>query len=208
MEGLFVKYNDKEYLRVTDILYPFSGLKDIDQEILKNAADRGTVVHKICDSILLGHGTIGLEELVQEYCRNPEHVVKEKEKVEFLVKSFEKWFVGKDFLKKPERFYDDDLLLTGECDLVYNDNGKTVLVDLKTPVKESKSWLLQGSAYSYLSKKEKYHIDRIEFIQLSRTGGKAKVFTYEENFPLFLSVLNTYKYFYSEPIKENPMDYL
>jgi hypothetical protein len=197
------------YTRVTEVLYPFSGLKDIDPEVLKNAADRGTAVHKICDSLVLKLGKFDLEDLVKEYCRNHEHFEKEKKLVEKFVESFEKWYEGKNFLKKPDRFFNDEHMITGECDLIYKDDyNRVVLVDLKTPASESKSWLLQGSAYSYMAKKENHNIDIIEFIQLSRTGAKPKCYRYKEQFELFKSHLDSYRYSFKNSVKEDLMDYL
>lgn len=197
------------YTRVTEVLYPFSGLKGIDPEVLKNAADRGTATHKICDWIVAGVDIFGWEDLVSQYCRNEEHFEKEKVLVMNFVESFEKWYKGKNFIKKPDRFFDDDLMLTGECDLIYvNEKNELTLVDLKTPVNESKSWLLQGSAYSHMAKKNGYDIKTIEFVNLSRTKKDAKVFQYKEDFGLFKSALDTYRYFYKDSKEEINADYI
>lgn len=167
-----------DYIRVTDILYPFSGLTHIPSEILKNAAERGTKVHEIADSLIKDLGSFGTDETVRGY-----------------IESLELWLPGKKFIDKPDRFYDDQYALTGECDAIYDDNG-LVLVDFKTPAKESRSWMLQGSAYSYLAKKAGYDIKRIEFVKLDKTGKMPKSYFYQENFDLFLGCLKTYSYFY------------
>ena len=71
--------NDKRsienYIRVTNVLYPFSGLDKIDSEIVAHAAQRGTKVHKICEGIIQGLGELGVEEETKGY-----------------VESFKKWW--------------------------------------------------------------------------------------------------------------------
>ena len=48
--------DSNDYTRVTEILSPFSGLDRVPKAILKNAADRGTRVHKVCEGIVQGLG--------------------------------------------------------------------------------------------------------------------------------------------------------
>jgi hypothetical protein len=203
--------NKSLYLTVTQVLGPFSGLSGIDPEIVKSAGDRGTVVHRICDSIVLQFpfDDETIDQMIREYARNEEHFQKEKDLVLHFVVSFQKWQEGKVFLKKPERFFDDELMLTGECDLLYRDKEKRlVLVDLKTPASESKNWMLQGSAYSYLAKQVGHNIDVIEFVQLSRTGARPKIHHYKEDFRLFKAHLDVYKYQYKDWVEVSQMDYI
>ena len=54
--------NRDEYTRVTTVLYPFSGLDRLDEEIVRAAGIRGTKVHKICESIIQGFGEIDVDE--------------------------------------------------------------------------------------------------------------------------------------------------
>lgn len=214
-----IQRNITDYTRVTEVLYPFTGLSKIDPEVLENAASRGTIVHKLCDCLAFRIGIFpgDIDELVKTYTiksdrssdENEIHFQKEKKLVENFIKSFEKWYIDKDFIDKPARFYEDKLMITGECDLIYKDEkGHLILVDLKTPSSESKSWLLQGSAYSYMAKKIGYDIQAIEFLQISRIGSKPKIFKYEENFDLFRSHLNAYRYSFKDCFIENNLDYL
>jgi Holliday junction resolvase-like predicted endonuclease len=196
------------HTRVTTVLQPFSGLNKIDPGILKNAANRGTVVHQVCESIVKGFDKIILDSLVEEYTTDEMHFVSEKKKVENLVESFEKWYEKKDFKLYSKRFFCDDLMITGECDYVYEDYRGLVLVDLKTTVSESKTWLLQGSAYSYMSKKAGYPIRAIEFVKLSKSGEEPEIFRYAENFNLFKAAYDTYNHFYKDFKEENILDYL
>ncbi len=182
--------NISDYIRVTEVLYPFSGLDKINPDVLRNAANRGTRVHEICDAIIEEVGVGYFEPELDGY-----------------IESFNKW-LPKEFIKKPDRFFCDELMLTGECDGIYKEGDDLVLFDLKTPMNESKSWMLQGSAYAYLCRKSGINIKRIEFVKLSKYGHDPKVFTYEENFELYLSCLQTYKYFYKNKNMDFELDYL
>jgi hypothetical protein len=198
------------HTRVSDILYPFTDLREIEPAVLKNAANRGTVVHTFIDSMLADTGLIGIDAAIKKYAPEMEHYSMEKAKVMRAIESFSHWYPGKKFIEKPARFFCDEHLITGECDGVYEASDGLVLVDYKTPASESKSWLLQGSAYSYMARQAGYDIKRIEFVKLSKSGAEPRVFTYVEDFPLFLAHLRVYNYQYrgkNEP-DENPLDFL
>jgi len=186
---------DKKYTRVTDVLSPFSGLKNIDPAILKNAGERGTLVHKLIDSEIMGmDGPI------------PEHV-------RGYMNSYYQWNVGQKFMDKPPRFFDDDLMLTGEIDALYvNDDGGLTLVDFKTPANQSKTWALQGSAYCFLARCAGFDITEIEFVKLSKTGGKPKSYFYykdfKKNWKTFQGCLDAYRHFYADSEEESYLDYL
>ncbi len=200
------------YDRVSSVLYPFSGLNKIDPKVLEFAACRGSVCHLLIDSLIGGFGKYTLDSLVEDYCEDlrpgdgiEELIEKEREKVRLMIQSFEKWVEGRVFLPKPERFFCDDLMITGECDQVTHDG---VLIDFKTSYNESPSWILQGSAYSYMAKKAYYPIENIEFVQLSKTGGKPRIYTYDENFPLFRAHLDVFRYSYKGAKDIDVLDFL
>lgn len=180
------------YTRVTDVLYPFSGLKNIDPDVVANAAKRGTRVHKLIDAHIKDLGIPTVDDDIKGYYESflqlPNHA----------------------YLETPARFYCDEHKITGECDAIYMDTeGRLVLVDFKTPARESKTWMLQGSAYSYLAKKiGSFPIEKIEFIKLSKDGKAPKVYSYEEDFELYLKCLDAYRYFFDKPMEDNPLDYI
>jgi hypothetical protein len=167
------------YDRVTDALFFISGLCKISPEILKNACDRGSKVHEICDSLINNLGIWDLDLATEGY-----------------IDSFKQWLPGKKFIGKAERFFCDQLMLTGECDAIYDSPEGLVLVDFKTPSKESKTWRLQGSAYSWLAKKSGYPIKKIEFVKLSKIGKPPKSYWYEEDFETYLKCLEIYRLFF------------
>jgi hypothetical protein len=191
MERLFLKEkNINDYIRVTEVLYPLSGLNTIDSQILKNAADRGTKVHEIIEAMEHNLGVAPISEEISGY-----------------IESYKKW-LPKTFIDKPDRFYCDIYGITGECDAIYEDEGGLVLVDYKTPKNESKTWCLQGSAYAYLARQAGYMIERVEFVKLSKEGKDPKVFTYLEDFNTFVKCLDVFKYFFKKRVEESVLDYL
>lgn len=172
---------DPRYTRVTTVLYPLSGLHLVPQFILKAAAKRGEIVHNTCSAIMEDIGYPSYEDKYAGY-----------------IDSFLKWNEGKKHIENPKRLYCDTHMITGEADDIYEENGKLVLVDWKTPEKESKTWISQGSAYAYLCKQAGYDISRIEFVKLSRKGDFPTTFVYENRFDKFLRNLETYNEYFKD----------
>jgi hypothetical protein len=177
-------------VRVTDILFPLSGLKQIPKEILEKAADRGSRAHSACEALMLDIGLFNIDEDIQGY-----------------VKSFEQ-YMPKQFLEKPDRWFCDKYKITGECDGMFTEGDDLVLFDIKTPAKESSTWNIQLSAYAYLAKKAGYPITQIEVVRLNKDGKAPEVIRYKENFDLFLNCLNVYRYFYKDNVEESYFDYI
>jgi hypothetical protein len=179
---------DTNFDRVTSILFPFSGLTKVDPTVLQKAADRGTSVHLAADCIING----------LPYDVSPEH--------QGYVDSFNQWVCdaegegSKHFLAKPARLYDQELMITGECDGLYEMHGKITLYDLKTSAKEGSTWCLQGSAYAHMARKQAIHIDRVEFVKLHKNG-KAKSFIYDENMDEFILLNYVYKKYFKGQIQ-------
>ena len=170
----------EKYLRVTHILYPFSGLQAIDPEIVANAAQRGTKVHQICEGIASGLGEIGVDNETWGY-----------------VESFKKWWGnGLDVACMEERFWDDELCLTGQVDFILKTPEGLAIVDLKTSSRPSKTWEAQGSAYAYLAKNAGYAIKKIFFLHLNKHGKEPKIYEYPVDDSFFLAILRVFKHFF------------
>lgn len=200
----------QNYLRVSTILEPFSGLDQVNEDILATAASRGEIVHMACDCIVQNLGLFGLDEKVHSYCRNDEHAIKEMEKVNGCIESFKKWLDREKpkTIRHVKRLYNDLYMITGEIDMLYESNEGLTLLDLKTSCSESPTWLLQGSCYAWMLKQHGYDIKRIEFLKLSRIGGKAKSYFYEENFPLFKAHLDAYNYSFKNRKRFENLDFI
>lgn len=170
----------ENYLRVTEILYPFSGLQNIDVDVVAHAAERGTKVHKICEGIISGLGEIGIDDETWGY-----------------VESFKRWW-SEDIhvVKMEERFWDDELKLTGQVDLIITRPDGLAIVDLKTSSRPSKTWQAQGSAYAYLAKKSGYDIKKIFFLHLNKHGKEPKLLEYPVDDSFFLAIYKTFLHFF------------
>ncbi len=174
------KKSRENYLRITSCLYPFSGLDKINPDVLANAADRGTRVHKICEAIVEGLGEVGVTDETWGY-----------------VESFKKWWAkGHEVVMVEQRFWDDDLEITGQLDFITNTTDGLAIVDIKTSSKESKTWAVQGAAYAYLCRKDGYDIKKIYFLHLNKHGKEPKILEYPVDDSLFLDVFRIFKYFY------------
>lgn len=175
------KKTRENYTRVTNVLYPFSGLEKIDPQIVENAAERGTKVHKICEGIINGLGELGVDEETHPY-----------------VESFKKWWEkGHEVLMIEKRFWDDDLEITGQVDLIIrNEDGSLAIVDLKTSSKPSNTWPAQGAAYAYLASQSGHDIQKIFFLHLQKTGKEAKIYEYPLDESLFFCIYRVWKHFY------------
>lgn len=174
----------EEYLRVTEILYPFSGYDYVPSAILENAAVRGTKVHKICESITDGYDFDYPEEF------------------EGFIQSFLKWWErGHKVLHTEKRFFCNELGITGKVDYIIEGKDGNIIVDIKTSSKESKTWAMQGSAYSYLAKKSNIPIHTILFLKLDKDGKEPRAYFYNEDMELFKKILEVYKYFFVSKTK-------
>ncbi len=174
------KKSRENYVRVTEVLSPFSGLQHVDSEVLAHAAERGTKVHKICEGIVAGIGEVGVEDETWGY-----------------VESFKKWWgTGIDVVAMEQRFWDDELELTGQVDFIIKTDYGLAIVDIKTSSKPSKSWEAQGSAYAFLAKKSGYKIKKIYFLHLNKHGKEPKIYEYPVDDSFFLAVLRTYLHFF------------
>ena len=176
------------YLRVTEVLNPFSKLHEIDPQVLANAADRGRRAHKWCTL----HALNMLFGEVDADCKE-------------YVESWKTWFdayVGK-VLMPPKRINSPHYRISGEFDLFVKMKGEegTTLLDIKTPANVSASWQLQTAAYKMLLEDELGEIvDRRIVVMLPKFGGKARIIEHLEHDldeKKYLNALELYRHFYA-----------
>lgn len=183
------------YTRVSSVLAPFAGLHMIPPQILANAAERGTRVHSLIDADIHGFGKDVDEDIKGFY------------------ESFLAWKGDKNFIV-PHRFYDDHLKITGEVDCMYSHKNLSgqgfVLVDFKTPAKESPTWIAQASAYTQLAERCGFKIINCQWVQLMKDGSAAKVFDYKiPNPAIFNELFDVYKKYFSKlKLEELEIEYL
>ena len=95
-----------------------------------------------------------------------------------------------------ERFYCDELKITGKVDLIIDSPMGAIIIDYKTSYKPSKTWPIQGSAYAYLARKAGYSIAGIQFVHLNKHGMKPDLYDYPDKFDVFRKCLDVYDYFF------------
>lgn len=174
------------FTRVTEVLYPFSGLDKIDQSTVEHAAQRGSRVHEICEGIMMGLPAMGADAETQPY-----------------IDSFMEWWgSGHKIIAMEKRFYDHDLLLTGQVDLIIEEPDKQLsIVDLKTSYRPSKTWPLQGAAYARMARADGYNIQNIKFLHLNKYGKAPKMHVYPDQWDLYAKCLDVYRYFFEKKKK-------
>ena len=178
----------EDYLRVTSILQPFSGIEFVPAEVLEPAAERGTAVHKLIEGRIKGFATSDVPEELEGYLASFELFWDDNKDL------FEN---GKITLEK--RLYCDKLEITGKVDLIVENEGKCFLFDWKTSRQKHKAWDLQASAYFYLASKSGYeNMGSPTFVKLSKGGKKPTLYKSEkpsEDWGAFYMCLHLYKLF-------------
>lgn len=169
-----------EYLRVTNILYPFSGLDKVDKDLVAYAADRGSRVHKVCEAIVKGLDELGVDKEIQPY-----------------IDSFKQWWgEGKEVIAIEKRFYCDKYRFTGQMDLIIREDNNIIIIDYKTSSRPSKTWEAQGGAYAYLAQQAGHDVKEVHFLHLSKLGKAPKVHKYPADSTFFFHCYHVYKHFY------------
>jgi hypothetical protein len=153
---------------------------------LEHAARRGTDVHEVCEGIVQGLGEWNVYPEIRGY-----------------IESFKKWWQqGVNVLSIEQRFYCQELMITGQVDLIIDTPDGAAILDLKTSYKPSKTWPLQGAAYAYMARKHDYDIKKILFLHLDRYGGSPTLHAYDDDFETFKKCLDVYRYFFRECSKK------
>lgn len=174
------------YLRVTEVLTPYSTLGELDPTIVSNAADRGTRVHAYCES----HALNLFVSEVDEDCKNYFEIFKE-------------WFdeMVESVVRTECRMNSPTYRISGACDLIAILRGDTKpsLIDIKTPNSPSLSWQLQTAAYQMLAR-DILSVDchRRVCLMLPKYGNKARIMEYVEHDKdqqLYLKALELYRFF-------------
>jgi hypothetical protein len=171
---------------VTTVLSPFTDFSDIRPDILAAAAERGSRVHAACAAHVNGLWADCF--LLQE------------EKGYF--KSFLDWSsrAVSEFRAVEMELADPKLSYMGHPDAIVKmsgDIGLTV-IDYKTPITASKTWLPQIAAYAHLARTNGYDVKRGLAVRLKKTGGSpisTEIDIDGEPWMAFLNALGAYRYF-------------
>lgn len=179
---------DKQnYRRITEIISPFSGIEFVPEDILKPAADRGTLVHKGIEDFLSGKDVSYGDEVLPYI---------ESFKI-FWSKSKYIFEGGKITLEK--RMFCDKYKISGQADVIIEKKNRTYIIDWKTSKTPHKSWALQGAAYRYLAELNGYeNVDSVLFVKVDKAGKKPTLYkhdNYYENLDIFFKCLELFNWF-------------
>ena len=166
-----IEHNGKSYARVSEILAQFCDFGNINPDVLKKKADIGTITH----------------EAIAEVIRKEFPTVQGRP--QRYLTSFLRWnnHMKPTYLLNEERFFDDELMLTGAIDALATFPGEElpILLDWKTAASESPiTWPMQAHLYYRLCNLSGYHIQpRFLFVRLSdkMEMPTVHVYHYQEN---------------------------
>ena len=151
-----IEHNGKMYARVSDIICPFTDFSGIDPLVLANKARIGTEVHKAINDEI-----------------NDDFPMMAKD-CEGYFNSYLGWrkVCKPIFHRTEERFYCDELRITGQIDaLIELTDMGNLLLDFKTSVKENPvTWPMQAHLYKYLLAENGIEVDSALFLKLNRWG--------------------------------------
>ncbi len=188
---------NKGFDRVTDVFKFCSGIEKVPKDKLKEASDRGTAVHDEIQAIQSNLWIPGLAEHAG------------------YINSYKLWAQEKKFIDNPGRLYDLDLKLTGELDAIYMEANTYSLVDFKTTAPKSgaqlkkfkRIWGMQLAAYALLATQTGLKIERLELVQLDKTGKDPLVHDLSseavENIELYFKCLDVYREFFKGKAPED-----
>lgn len=172
------------YVRVTEVLDPYTDFSMVPEHVLSRATERGRKVHAICAGILQD---LWIPKIEPEYAG--------------YIASFQTWreqFV-EEVIYVEHELVDPTYGFKGHIDF-YGKLRKLgyALVDWKTPLSLSKAWCLQMTGYERLLHVNRKKIDVVASLQLNPDGGIPKMIRYEMtalDFNIFLGLLNAHNFF-------------
>ena len=150
---------------ISRILEPINDIDSIPKDVLENAANRGTKIHKLAEKYDIG--IITKEDLLKS-----EYQSYMEQYLQFLKDTKVEWWAIERKLMHPE------LRFAGRLDRIGFINGKTYLVDIKTASSSQDWWKVQLEAQRILAS-QIIKIDCVRSLHLN-TNGKYKLIKYKE----------------------------
>jgi len=162
-----IEHGGKRYRRVTEVIS--NGEYDhIDSEVIRRAQIRGTQIHNAIADELSGEMALF----------DPAHSC--------YMQSWRRWYENTSFESFPlieKRLFDDELMITGQIDLLAVSGGIPILYDWKTSANPSASWEYQAVFYIYLLRQNGYSVsDQAYFVRLQKDGllPRLSLFSYRD----------------------------
>ncbi len=168
------------YTRISDILGRLKDRSGINQLVLKDKANIGTEVH---------------HNIHMDYLDIPAHFemhsvrrpfdgqfIREEARGEGYFNSYLTWKEGKDpvYSIMEKRFYDDELMITGQVDALLVTESGLRLIDFKCSYSpDNEIWPMQAHFYYYLLKQNGIDVEPVfSFMQLKKDGKKPTIYDY------------------------------
>lgn len=175
--------------RVTSILAPYCDFSKIDPDVLDYASDRGTRTHAACLAYAVGLWTPVTDDIAG------------------YVESYKEWHnrYVVEVLAVEKELIHPAWGYVGHCDLIaivsgYKKEPVIGLLDLKTPVGESPTWMGQLAAYREVEQLEHKEHVYAGVLQLRKDGKLPKMTWLEQReetraFAAFCAALSAHNYF-------------
>jgi hypothetical protein len=177
------------FIRISDIASAFAGYGKVPQNVLNYAADRGSKAHQIIVDLM---NDIVVKEERYMFCGKS---------IRPYLDSWEKFMdtihIDKIELQE-ERLYDEDLMTTGQPDLVAVIDGERVLIDWKATSQVGAHWEIQAAGYYELLRANGWTLNRMIFVKLDKDGEAPIVKTYHPNLDLLMKAYELYKKFFKD----------
>lgn len=173
-------------IHVTEPLQKYQDFSGIDPEVLEKAAYRGTYVHWWCSA----------------YASRIPMLTEPPEDVKLYFQSFRRWFdayVCEVFCVE-HQFESKIWGVVGTPDLIVSVHGDEfpMVVDLKTPATESKTWKCQLAMYVCLAVENGIPANRYAALMLDKNGSLPKLREYRDHnrdLSVYLQALSVHRYF-------------
>lgn len=169
----FILHEGKKYARVSKIIQHLSDFSRIDPEVLKRKQEIGTELHDGVFDFLNDEMPIMAERALKYF------------------ESFTKWFkaINPKVLETEKRYFNQEKMITCRMDGIFliPFENLPVIVDYKTALMESPTWIYQAHLYHYIITSQGVQLgDRVLYLKLDSKGGIPKTITYQIEKP-FLS---------------------
>lgn len=182
-ESNFIFHKGKAYARVSTVISKEGQFDHIPPLVLANKARIGSEVHEAIEADIEDSFPVLTADCIGYY--NSYVAWKDETNPQFIISE--------------ERFFCDKLMITGKIDVIAKIGQENVLLDFKTSVQESPSWILQGHLYHYLLTQAEYNISKkMIFVKLDKKGKEAKVFEYIYNITTFDLCINLIEEFWKK----------
>ena len=167
-----------QHVRVSEILSRFRDFSKINPTVLSEKAQVGTEVH--CNIHRYKTGKFEMFDKFPIRNTNTLEIIRWEERGQGYFNSFVKWDEENESVlhTMENRFYDNEIMLTGQIDALMQTNGLPVLIDFKCSANSDvEVWSMQAHLYKHLLNLNGIEIDDyFLWMQLKKDGSHPKIF--------------------------------